>query len=339
MSIPTRRILDPIYGKPVIRYDHNGIGGWCKENSLTQWQKGGGWTANLNGGAQTNDDWAAVFVPVNEVKITDFNSAQWSYWMTSTLSYGVNIVFWVHDPANFNKRAEITQLGSVSGLGKTAGWNSHIFNTATTQMFWYGEQWVSGSAAALTGSGLDAGTRYTWAQFQADALFLGWTIYRISIESGWQSSGTFYDVWLAELKLNGHKILLKPSVGDHIGGEVKTYAKATVTDSGTAVALVTPAAAKRIRVISVNCTTDNAIPASFETYFGSGGTLWTDVTKAIFHTRLAAGSTQDKPGYPSDTIVFPKGSQPLGAIGEAVYMRTSMNITGGGTFVITYREE
>ena len=329
-----------LFGKPVLRYQNAGMAGWCRENSLSQWQKGGGWTANLYGGAQSgNDDWAAIFIPVNEMPLTEFTDAQWSYHMTGTETMGVNMVIWVHDYEDFDKRAEITQRGNVSGLEKTRYWNSHKFDKTTTQMFWSGEDWSSTAAASLTGSGLTAGTLYTWAQFQADNLFKNWSIYRISFEYGWEASGTFDDVWVAEINLNGILIPLKPSIGDHIGGEVKTYAKATVTDSGTAVALVTPATAKRIRVISVNCTTDNIIPASFETYFGSGSTLWSDVTKAIFHTRLAAGSAQDKPGYPADSIVFPKDSQPIGAVGEAVYMRTSMNITGGGTFVITYREE
>jgi hypothetical protein len=203
MAVPTRRILDPIFGKPTLRAANNGYARWSKVNALSQWQKGTGWQANLYGGVQTGDDWGAVFIPVNELAVTSFNSALWSYYMTGSQSMGVNIVIWVHDPKDFSKRAEISQIGGAAGLGKAAGWNSHVFNTATTQMFFYGENTI--------GTGLTAGTQYTWAQFQADVLFKDWDIYRISLEYGWEASSTFADVWVVECKLNGQSIPFAPS--------------------------------------------------------------------------------------------------------------------------------
>lgn len=194
------------FGLPVLRCDKNGFAYWEEDTRSPLLQKGGGWLACLEGGTQTGDDWAAVYIPVSEMPVTEFEEAQWSYYMTGTETFGVNIVIWVHDPTDQDKRAEITQIGNTSGLEKAAGWNAHEFNTATTQMFFYGE--------GTTGTDLTAGTQYTWDQFQADTLFSTWTIYRISIEYGWEASGTFDPVWVAEIKLNDITIPLKPSSED-----------------------------------------------------------------------------------------------------------------------------
>lgn len=324
-----------LFGKPVLRYQNAGMAGWCKENSLSQWQKGGGWTANLYGGAQSgSNNWAAVYIPVNEMPVSEFTEAQWSYYMTGAQTFGVNIVLWVHDYEDFTKRAEITQLGNVSGLGKAAYWNSHILDKTTDQFFYYGEN--------TTGTHLTAGATnlYGLDDFQADNLFKNWSIYRISFEYGWEASGTFADVWVAEVNLNGISVPLKPSVGDHIGGEVKTYTKWTVASSNTRADLIAPAAAKRIRVIAVNCLNTSTINSGFEVYFGTGASLWTNPASAIFFTYLAVPSAADKTFIASDHIVFPEGSQPVGAIGEVVSMRTgTVGIGGSASFLITYREE
>lgn len=195
-----------LFGHPVIRSDKNSVAYWARPTQSPLNQKGGGWMACLYGGVQTGDDWAALYVPVNEMPISLFEKAQWSYYMTGTETMGVNIVLWVHDPDDFDNRAEITQLGGHSGLEKAAGWNAHEFNPATTQMFFYGEN--------TTGTNLTAGTQYTWNQFQADNLFSRWTIYRISIEHGWEASGTFDPVWVSEVKLNEVPIPLKPTEED-----------------------------------------------------------------------------------------------------------------------------
>lgn len=205
MSVPTRRILNPVFGQPVLRSDKNSVAYWSKGTTSPRNQKGTGWQACLHGGVQTGDDWAAMYVPVlYELNTEDFKTAKWSYYMTSTQTMGANIVIWVHDPNDFDKRAEITLLGSK--VEKAAGWNAHEFTTADTGMFFYGE--------GTTGTALTAGTQYTWAQFQADVLFKTWTIYRISIEYGWEASGTFDQIWVADLTLNGEVIWLKPAEGD-----------------------------------------------------------------------------------------------------------------------------
>ncbi|MEE8471224.1 MAG: hypothetical protein V3S51_07840, partial [Dehalococcoidia bacterium] len=211
MSVPHRELVDPMFGHPKLRAANNARVYWSRANALSQWQKGSGWQVAMYGGVQTGDDWAAMFVPVKELDIAGQDSfgrkpTRWSYYMTNAETFGLNIVIWVHDPNDGSKRAEITQRGQASGLGKASGWNSHTFNPETDQMFFSGEN---------TGdSDLTAGTDYTWAEFQADVMFKTWTIYRISIECGWQASGTFEEAWLAEFMLNGTRILLEPREGD-----------------------------------------------------------------------------------------------------------------------------
>lgn len=195
-----------LFGHPVVRSNGNSVAYWSRPTTSPYNQKGGGWMSCLYGGTQSGTDWAALYVPVNEMPVKDFEEAQWSYYMTGTETMGVNIVIWIHDPEDFDKRAEVTQLGGHSGLEKAAGWNAHEFDTSVTQMFFYGEN--------TTGTGLTAGTQYTWAQFQSDNLFKDWVIYRISLEYGWEASGTFDQVWVAEVKLNEIPIVLKPNAED-----------------------------------------------------------------------------------------------------------------------------
>ncbi len=191
------------FGEPTLYSMNNSDAVWSRGSVSPTYQKSStGWMANLYGGVQTNDDFAAIFIPVNEMKLPDFASAKWSYYMTSTQTMGVNIVIWAHDPTDFDKRAEITQLGGHADLEKAAGWNAFEFKNSTGGMFYYGEN--------VSGSGLTAGTQYTWLQFLQDALFKTWTIYRISIEYGWEASGTFNDVWVADVQLDGHMIPLQP---------------------------------------------------------------------------------------------------------------------------------
>lgn len=325
--VPTRRILDPIFGAPVLRYQNNGMAGWCKENSLSQWQKGSGWTANLYGGAQSaNDDWAAVFIPVNEVDVTEFKSALWTYLLTNAETMGINMVIWIHDPNDNDKRAEVTQRGNVAGLAKAQGWNAHELDITTDQFFFYGEN--------TTGTELTAGpdSLAAWEDYQADALFQHWTIYRISFEYGWEASGTFEDAWVADIKLNGQRILLGPQPGEHAGGETKQYYSATPADSTVRQNLVAPAAAKRIRIKAIFLTTASATASVFEVYFHTGANIAATAAKAI----MAASLDTDTQG---SAIALFGDDGPVGAIGEVVSMRTSVDITTNGGFTIVYREE
>ncbi len=191
-----------LFGHPTLRANNNSSAKWLAPSTSPLNQKGGGWLAEFDGGVQTGDDWAAAYVPVNELPVQMFEQAQWSYYMTSTQTMGVNIVIWVHDADDFDKRAEITLVGGHASLEKAAGWNAHEFTAAQEGMFFYGE----GTGNSL----LVAGTQYTWAQFQADRLFKDWVIYRITIEYGWEAAGTFNPAYLAELMLNKVPIPLVP---------------------------------------------------------------------------------------------------------------------------------
>ena len=196
------------FGRPTLASANAGKASWIRGSTSPLDQKSPtGWLADLYGGVQSGDDWARLSIPVNELPVTEFNRAQWSWYQTATESMGVNIVIWMHDPDDNDKRAEVTQVGGAAGLDKSAGWNSHEFDTTTTQMFFYGE--------GTTGTGLTAGTQYTWDQFRTDTLFDGWTIYRITLEWGWEASGTFESAYIAEVKLNGTVIMLEPETQKH----------------------------------------------------------------------------------------------------------------------------
>jgi hypothetical protein len=199
---------DWLFGAPVLMSGGSGKAHWAKGSQvLGTHQKGTGWVADLYGGVQSGDDWAACYIPVNDLPLTEFNTALWSWYQTATETMGLGIVIWIHDPDDFDKRAEVSQLGGHADLEKAAGWNAHEFSKTTAGMFFYGEN--------TTGTGLTAGTQYSWYQFQQDALFKDWTIYRISFDWGWEASGTFESSYLAEVKLNGTYLELKPQGTEH----------------------------------------------------------------------------------------------------------------------------
>ena len=190
------------FGEPTLYATRLADAVWARTPSATVYQKSPTqWSALLNGGVQSGDDWASVVIPVNEMPLTDLTSAQWTYYMTNTEVGGANIVVWVHDKADFSKRAEITQL--LGYTNKTAGFNVETLNATSDELFYYGEN--------TTGTDLTAGTYYTLTEFQADALFSTWEVYRITIDYGWNGAApTFDDIWVTEIAINGQQILLKP---------------------------------------------------------------------------------------------------------------------------------
>ena len=196
-----RVVNHELFGEPTLFFGGSGAAKW--DRYATAAQKGTGWQAKLTGGAQSGDDFGALYIPVNEMPVIDLDDAGWSWYQTNAEVYGVNIVIWTHDPDDFDKRAEITQSGSATSLDKGSGWNSHEFPGTAAEFFQYGENTTG--TTMLT-------PLYTWAQFQADALFSTWTIYRISLDYGWYSTGTFEDVWITELQVNGEQIPIRPGV-------------------------------------------------------------------------------------------------------------------------------
>ena len=313
------------FGAPVLRTGANGLAGWLRAEGSVEGllQKGAsGIIANLYGGLQTGGaSWAAVYVPVNEMPTLDFNSAQWTYRLADAEAYGHNMVIWAHDPDDLGNRVEITQAPSGATLASADGWNDHTLNTSTTQFFYYGE--------GVSGSGLSAGTQYTWAQFQDDVVFSTWKIYRISIEYGWYSTGTFGESWLAELILNGQVILLQPGPGETMGREVKSFTKATANDSTDDVTLVTPGTGRRIKVLSLNMITASATAANFECYFS--------VADAMPAAKVIAVRNLDTDAVAEHFVSFGDDG-PVGLVDEIVSMRTSADITTNGVYTIVYRE-
>lgn len=325
MSVPTRRILKPIFGDPVLRSGGVSKVGWVQDtgNAESLFQKGtSGYLANLYGGVQDGDDWAAVYIPVDELPVPDFKSALWTYRLTNEEACGVNLVVWVHDPADNNKRAEITQ---VMGLVDHAdGWNAHELDTSVSQFFYYGEP------DPVVGTGLTKGTNYTWAQYQADVVFKGWTIYRISLEYGWIASSTLDDAWVADIKLNGQVIPLKPQRWEKIGRETKSVYLATVSDATADAVIIAPNATKRVRIKNVFITTTTATVYLYQVYFSVADSM--PAAKAIASITLGT----DK----NASISIPYGDNgPLGEIGESVSILVSNNVTSTGAFVIIYSEE
>ena len=213
MSVPTRRILDPIFGRPTLYSRNNSRASWDRADSPGDQKSATGWLAALTGGLQTGDDYARVNIPVNEMRVPDFKTALWSYYMTTSDSFGVNMVIWLHDPEDFDNRVEVTQAADTALLIKTSGWNAHELDVTAEQFYWYGED-----DAAAVASGLTEGvaTQYGWDDFQADALFRNWTIYRITFEFGWQASGTFGTASVADIKLNNVMIPMGPASGRHM---------------------------------------------------------------------------------------------------------------------------
>lgn len=314
MSVPTARVLEPIFGKPLLRAAGNGIAKWSKVNALSQWQKGTGWQASLTGGAQTGADWAAAFIPTNgQLRVKNFNNALWSYYMTAAQTMGVNIVIWVHNPDDFSDRAEITQLGNTALLGKSAGWNSHKLLKTTTQFLYYGENIPSGT-------GLTSGTQYTWAEFQADVVFRDFTIYRVSLEYGWEASGTFQEVWLAEVSLNGIPIPIMPS--DNV--EAKRVPVHThTTGTGTALASLTPAVAFKMLGIRVNISTGAPLAAAETltvTLDSGDGAAYDEV---LFTLDMGTPSIND--------VVMPFGDDAFFEAGDVIVVALSAN-AGGDTW-------
>lgn len=195
------------FGEPSLLAVGNSEAAWCKGTTSPLFQKSAtGWLAHLYGGVQTTVDFAAMMIPVDELRIPEFKSALWSYYMSAEESAGVNLVLWVHDPDDFDIRAEIVQKADTALLIRTAGWNAHELDTSVGQFYYYGES-ITGTSL-ITGKG--PGNLFTLAQFQADARFGSMVIYRVSFEYGWWASGTFDDAYVADVVLNGRQIALKP---------------------------------------------------------------------------------------------------------------------------------
>ena len=164
--------------------------------------------ANLYGGIQSSwDDYARIEIPVNDLPVSCFNTARWSYYMTEAEAFGINIVIWVHNPYDSDVRAEITQQADIATLEKAAGWDAHELNQTTDQFYYYGEG-IS-NTSLITGAG--PANLFGWDDYQGDECFNTLRVYKVSFEYGWHSGDNeFKDAWVADIILNGELIPLKP---------------------------------------------------------------------------------------------------------------------------------
>lgn len=195
------------FGAPTLRQSNAGQASW----SRYQYQKGGtGWNAKLEGGAQSGDDWASMFVPVNEMPLPELNTILWSYLKADSDLSGVALEIWAHDPTDFSKRVEIGQ--TMDAPGTTAGWHSEELTTSDDEFKWWGEN-VTDADSSAPGTCTTTNTNYTWAEYQSDSVFSTWTIYRIEFVIGWIGSGTLLPAHLAEVVINGTAIPLGPKNG------------------------------------------------------------------------------------------------------------------------------
>ena len=203
-------IKDWIFGQPTLMAQGNGEVEWVRGDAvLSTQQKGGtGWVARLRGGLQTGwNDAAALYIPVNEMLLPEFVSAQWSYLLFEAELQGCNLGLFIHDPDDPSRRAEVSQSGAAVLLGKAKGWNSHVLNFQTpAQIFYYAEPDPIPAITIASGPG----TLSSMALFQSEPIFKTWTIFRISLNMGYYNAGTFENCHLAEVIINGEAIPLLP---------------------------------------------------------------------------------------------------------------------------------
>ena len=254
------------FGEPTVQAINNADAVWSRAHNSFHAGSGSGWYANLYGGPQTGDDWASYIIPVKDMKVTDLDDMGWKWYQTNAEVYGLNIVIWVHDKNDHDIRAEITQSGSATSLDKGAGWNSHEFPSTAAEYFWYGEN--------ISGSGLSTGTLYTWAQFQADVTFSGLEIYKISLESGWYTTGIFEEYWLSDVQINGQVIPIKPDSG----GSGRIGHRNFTTASGDLTGTIAPKTPFRLLSLDVHVT---AVPDTGEVL-----TLTKDAGQGVLYDTL-----------------------------------------------------
>ena len=104
--------------------------------------------------------------------------------------------------------------------------------------------------------------------------------------------------------------------------------------SGTARATaITPGSGKRIRILSVGLRSQTSTRAMFECYFGTGGGITTDTSKAIMDFNL------DQDVSPNGFHNWADGSGPVGAANDVVSVRSSEDSGSSTAIVFVYREE
>ena len=115
--------------------------------------------------------------------------------------------------------------------------------------------------------------------------------------------------------------------------EVKTARLISAGNSTTRATIATPTSGKKIRIISVVCSTGSATVTVFEFYFGTGAAITTNPGNEITEYVLDVDVQQ------SIAEKWPDGGGPVGAVDEVVSFRTVSDIVANARMVIAYREE
>lgn len=205
MSVPTRRILDPIFGKPTL--EAGGVGKAAWTTSLSVGTQRVAWAAKLDAGIQTSwNDYAKVIVPVNEVPFTDLKSVRLESYYTAVVGADMAVCVYMHDPNDFDQHIELSHT-PLTNVG--AGYRELNFPTDIpgSSWGWYGNVTDTPDTCPLDWDSAS----YTWAQFQADSVFSTWTIYRITFDYGYQTGSIVLDGgYLCQAQINGMRIPIKP---------------------------------------------------------------------------------------------------------------------------------
>ncbi len=120
-----------------------------------------------------------------------------------------------------------------------------------------------------------------------------------------------------------------------VASEVKTT-RGVRTNSSARLTLATPASGKKIRILTVDITseTDNVTAVRAEVWFGTAANLGGAGTKGIAETLM------DVVGNPSFFAAFTDGAGPVGSADEDVAIRVDAALVAESVFfLITYREE
>lgn len=261
---------DWLFGEPTLISQGNGDSVWARgANILSTHQKGStGWTALLYGGIQSAwDDAASMYIPVNEMPLIDLEvgTTMWSWFQTATQIAGVGMVIWVHDPDDFDKRAEISMLTEVGHVELSAGWNAHELAVGN-DCVWYGEN------TGTHDTTVTAGSPYNFSQFLTDDVFSTYTIYRISFAYGFQTGNSaFNNTYLADVKINGIVIPLKPD-SSGTGRIGHRYVEHTNDVVALTIAPKTPFRLNSIDIhLSAALATGELVTITKDSGYGTGG--------------------------------------------------------------------
>ena len=114
--------------------------------------------------------------------------------------------------------------------------------------------------------------------------------------------------------------------------EVKVVRHAGLT-STTRATILTPSAGKKVRVLSVRYSTQDATAHGIEIYFGTGANITTNAGSEIDEARAAADDSTIVPFF------APDGAGTIGAADEVLSGRVGATLSSGTIVIVTYREE